>query len=144
MHLVSCTNTHHDVTDLVNYRIVKNTKTWISREQNITLLWNKNILNLCLRWHILRSYSFTAEVTFKLLIKSLFIYNLTVHAELSFAASFILLVSNKWNKLSTILLRDNVAKAMACSMNIRPMVYSYFCTPLLLLAFSPTLANAAL
>ena len=25
-----CTNTHHDVTDLVNHGIVKNTKTWIS------------------------------------------------------------------------------------------------------------------
>ena len=26
----------------------------------------KKILNLCLRWHILRSYQFVAEVTFKL------------------------------------------------------------------------------
>ena len=27
MHPVSCTNTHHDVTDLVNHGIVENTKT---------------------------------------------------------------------------------------------------------------------
>ena len=26
MHLVSCTNTHHDVTDLVNHGMVRNTK----------------------------------------------------------------------------------------------------------------------
>ena len=32
MHPVSCTNTHHDVTDLINHGMVKNTKTWISRE----------------------------------------------------------------------------------------------------------------
>ena len=30
MHPVSCTNTHHDVTDLVNHEMVKNTKTLIS------------------------------------------------------------------------------------------------------------------
>ena len=56
MHLVSCTNTHHDVADLVNHK-VKNTKTWISWERNITFLRNK-ILNLCLGWQILRSYRF--------------------------------------------------------------------------------------
>ena len=42
MHPVSCTNTHHDVTDLVKHPMVKNTKTWISRE------WG--VLNLCFRW----------------------------------------------------------------------------------------------
>ena len=66
MHLVSCTNTHHDVTDLVNHGMVKNTKTWISWERNIIFLWSKKILNLGFRWHILRSYRFLAEVTFKL------------------------------------------------------------------------------
>ena len=45
--------------------MVKNTKTWISWERNIIFLRNKKILNLCLRWHILRSYRFVAEVTFK-------------------------------------------------------------------------------
>ena len=65
MHPVSCTNPHHDVTDLVNHGIDKNTKTWISLEQKITFLLNKKILNLCLRWHIFRSYCFVAEVTFK-------------------------------------------------------------------------------
>ena len=62
--LVSCTNTHHDITDLLNYGMVKNTKTWISWEWHKTFLWNKKILNLCLRWHIFRSYCFVAEVTF--------------------------------------------------------------------------------
>ena len=65
MHPVLWTNIHHDVTDLVNHGIVKNTKTWISWKQNIIFLQNKKILNLCLRWHILRSYRFLAEVTFK-------------------------------------------------------------------------------
>ena len=65
LHPVACTNTHHDVKDLVNHKMVKNTKTWISRERNITFLWNKKIINLCHRLHILRSYHFAAEVTFK-------------------------------------------------------------------------------
>ena len=58
MNSVSCNNTHHDVTDLVNHEMVKNTKTRVSREQNITFVWNKKILNLCLRWHILWSLLF--------------------------------------------------------------------------------------
>ena len=66
MHLVSCTKTHHDITDLVNHRMVKNTKTWISWEWKITFLQNKKILNLGIRWYILRSYCFVAEVTFKI------------------------------------------------------------------------------
>ena len=40
IHPVSCTNTHHDVTDLVNHGMVKNTKIWISWECNIIFLWN--------------------------------------------------------------------------------------------------------
>ena len=59
------TNTHHDVTDLVNHGMVKNTETWISWEQNITFLWNKEILKLCLKWHIFWSYCFAAEITFR-------------------------------------------------------------------------------
>ena len=66
MHPISCTNIHHDITDLVNHGMVKNTKTWISWKRNIFFLQNKKILNLCLRWHIFRSYPFLAEVTFKL------------------------------------------------------------------------------
>ena len=42
--------------------MVKNTKTWISWERNIIILRNKKILNLCFRWHTLRSYRFVAEV----------------------------------------------------------------------------------
>ena len=56
---------HRDVTDLVNHGMVKNTTTWISWERNIIFLRNKKILNLCFRLHILRSYRFLAEVTFK-------------------------------------------------------------------------------
>ena len=66
MHHASCTNNHHDVTNLVKYRMVKNTKTWITQERIIIFLSNKKILNLCLRWHILRNYCFVAEVTFNL------------------------------------------------------------------------------
>ena len=49
MHLVSCTDTHHDVTDLVNHEMVKNTETRISSEWNIIFLRSKKIFNLCLR-----------------------------------------------------------------------------------------------
>ena len=65
MDQVSCTNTHNDVTDLVNHGMVKNRNTWISWERNIIFLWNKKTLNLCLRWNIQRSYCFVVEVTFK-------------------------------------------------------------------------------
>ena len=41
-----------DITDLVNHGMVKNAITWISREENITCLWNKKILDLCLEWYI--------------------------------------------------------------------------------------------
>ena len=56
MYLALCTNTHCDVTDLINDGMVKNTKTRISLEQNIIFLWNEKVLNLCVRWHILRGY----------------------------------------------------------------------------------------
>ena len=59
MHLVSCNNTHCDVTDLVNHGMVKNIKTWISCGQNI----------ICFRRHILRSCHFVAEVTFNLRVE---------------------------------------------------------------------------
>ena len=42
-HLASCTNSHHDVTDLVNHGMVKTTKTSISWKRNITFLQNKKI-----------------------------------------------------------------------------------------------------
>ena len=64
MYLVSCTNSYRDVTDLVNHRVVKIKKTWISWELNVIFLQNKKIIFLCFRWHILRSYHFVAEVTF--------------------------------------------------------------------------------
>ena len=64
MHPVSCINTNNDVTDSINHGMVKNTKTWISWERSITFLRNKKFLTLCLRWHILRSHCFVAEVIF--------------------------------------------------------------------------------
>ena len=82
MHLISCTNTHHDVCDLVNHGIVKNTKTWISCERNLIFLRNKKTLNLCFRWNILRSYRFVAEVTFKwciLAFRSFVLFALTFY-----------------------------------------------------------------
>ena len=64
MHPVLCTNTHYGITDLVYHGIFKNTKTQIPWEQNITFIKQKN-LNMCCGWHILRSYCFVLEVTFK-------------------------------------------------------------------------------
>ena len=66
MHTVTCSNTHHDVTDLVNLEMVKNAKTWLSWEQNITFLQNKKIISLSLWWRIVRNYNFVVEVTFKI------------------------------------------------------------------------------
>ena len=65
MHPVLCTNTHYDVTDLVNHGMVKVQKLEYLENGTYFFLRNKKILNLCLRWHILRSYRFLAEVTFK-------------------------------------------------------------------------------
>ena len=66
MHTVTCSNTHHDVTDLVNLEMVKNAKTWLSWERNITFLQNKKIISLSLWWRIVRNYNFVVEVTFKI------------------------------------------------------------------------------
>ena len=106
MHLISCTNTHHDVTDLVNHGMVKNTKTWISWERNIIFLQNKKILNLCFGWHILRSYHFVAEVTFKLSNKQVYLWLYT------WTVMYHILSKNTWqflkNSLITcLLLRDH-------------------------------------
>ena len=65
MHSVSCINTHHDVTDLVNHGMDKNTKTYISWERNVNFLRNKKILYMCLKLHIFWSYRSVVEVTFK-------------------------------------------------------------------------------
>ena len=54
------------MSDSANHGMVKNTKTWISWKRKIIFLRNKKILKLCLRWHILRSYGFAVEVTFKM------------------------------------------------------------------------------
>ena len=64
-YIQKCTLSHHDVIiDFVNHGMFKNTKPWISWEWYITFLWNKEILNLCLRWYILRNYHFVADATF--------------------------------------------------------------------------------
>ena len=65
MHLVSCTNTHHDVTDFVDLGIAKNTKTWISWERNITFLGNKKFLTYTSDDTFWEVICFLAEVTFK-------------------------------------------------------------------------------
>ena len=44
MQPVSCTDTHHDVADLLNHGMAKNTETWISWEWNITFIWKKIFL----------------------------------------------------------------------------------------------------
>ena len=74
MHLVSCTNTHHDITDLLNHGRVKNAKTWIFWEQNVTFLKNPKIINQCLIWHILRT-SFLAAQNLKLFGKKKHFFN---------------------------------------------------------------------
>ena len=60
MHPVSCTNTHHDVTYFVNHGMVKNTKTWIFREQK-----KKNPLPVSQMAHFEKKKFFCSQVTFK-------------------------------------------------------------------------------
>ena len=57
-HPVLCAHNYREVTDLGNHGMVKIVKTWRPWGMNINFLWNKNILKLCLRWHILRSCCF--------------------------------------------------------------------------------------
>ena len=57
--------TSHTNTCQVNHGMVKLHKLEYL-EQNITFLQNEKILNLCLRWHVLRSYCFVAELTFNI------------------------------------------------------------------------------
>ena len=105
MHLVSCTSTHHDVTDFADLGIVKNTKTWISWERNITFLQNKKILNLPLRWHILRSYCFVAEVTFKY-IDTVLKFKVKRHQDLMLIVKYFLHVGLEMNWFSCISTRQ--------------------------------------
>ena len=60
------------------HELVKNTKTWISWERNITFLRNKTNLNF--KWHILRSYRFVAEVTYKAFVLSEMLVGITKSA----------------------------------------------------------------
>ena len=52
------------VTSLI-WKIMESLKIQKLEERNIIFLRNKKILNLRFRWHILRSYGFVAEVTFR-------------------------------------------------------------------------------
>ena len=55
MHPISCTNTHHDVTDLANHEMIKNKKLEYLEKGNITFQRNKRILKLgknsCIFYH---------------------------------------------------------------------------------------------
>ena len=50
---------------------------WISWEQDETFLQNKIIISLCLRSHILTSYLFVAELTFKETFEKIKVSNIT-------------------------------------------------------------------
>ena len=54
-----------DVTDVVNDRMVKNTKTSISSERNITFLQNKKILKGYLYYKMINSQNVLSEAQFK-------------------------------------------------------------------------------
>ena len=64
MHSDSCTNTHHDFTDLINHGMVKNIKTFnILRTENNFSMKQKNSSSVPQMTH-LRGYRFAVEVTF--------------------------------------------------------------------------------
>ena len=62
MRPVSCTNTHHDVKiwQIMGWLKIQT----LEYLENGTFLRNKKVLKLCLRQHILRTYSFVMEVTY--------------------------------------------------------------------------------
>ena len=62
MHPVSCTNTHHDVTDFANHWMVLKTESW---EWNINFPRNEKIPNLCHRLLVLRFFGLVADLTCK-------------------------------------------------------------------------------
>ena len=76
--------------------MVKNTNTWISWERNIIFLSNKKILNLHLRWHILRSYRFVEEVTLTLFFPMLYLYCIRI-PQVVYKCN----VGKKWFKMQT-------------------------------------------
>ena len=107
-------NTVHDVIDLVNHGMIKNTQTWIYWERYITFLQNKKILNLCLKWHILINYPFVAKVTFKNEIQRTVDTIIGEKQELSKIEYFytfllncnIIHMSNKFNKNLSVIFLD--------------------------------------
>ena len=64
MHPVSCTNTH-DVADLPNHGMAKNTKTWKYHENRTTFLRSEKILNLCFRWNVFEKLLFSSRGNLK-------------------------------------------------------------------------------
>ena len=95
MHLVSCTNTHHDVTDFVDLGMVKNTKSWISWEQNII---KKSIIKKSLTctlddtsWE-----DIVSEVTFTIFTSFQWLLDVTVKDVLDFFACFLLFTLLNW------------------------------------------------
>ena len=65
MFSTSFANTHHGVTTFEADGMVQNTNNSISREENITFILIKVILELGIKDYIFRSYHFLVEVTFK-------------------------------------------------------------------------------
>ena len=80
MHPLSCTNTDHDFTDLVNDRMVKKSKTWISWERNITFLRNKKIHKGYFCYKTITSQNLPFEVAVK---------NFLFHRKIMFRSRYI-------------------------------------------------------
>ena len=79
-------------TDLRNCGMVKNIKTWISWERNISFLRNKKFINLCLSWHILISYRSIAEVTFNRFLFFVVLSSINFLLNFSFSQAYKVLV----------------------------------------------------
>ena len=113
IHPACANDTYHNVTDLVNDGIIKNTKTWVSWGQNISFLQNKKILSLCLRWHILRSYHFVEELTFNSLNYLLALRVNTAKAPQSFSRTYRNDESepsiDRWFKVTKLTLSQNIS-----------------------------------
>ena len=115
--------------DLVNYGMVKNTKTWISWERKETFLRNKKILNLCLIWHSLRCCRFAAEVTFKMWRQILNLSNQVIvqrerqyllynQRKFTFALLRVFNIFCSFQNLASFITRSVPQRNVACKKNI--------------------------
>ena len=105
----------------------------IMRTYHKAFLWNKKILNLHLKWHILRSYCFIAEVNLKnsLLVKKVFVgypfINMQRHRMFTRTRSYGTFCKHKGNYNSTPKYKVTVYKYLKFSITFKHLQNHWHC-----------------